>query len=340
MPSTMNIKLPKVGDERPGYFKTFRYPAGEIQTRISDVKYLKNIQDASRVVLNMEYTSGDDLIILAQVLDIIVRTAPHFKKKDDLISIELFVPYLPFGRADRPFVEGDCIGLNVFVTQLVGVCNRFNVKKIITLDNHNREASYLIRREVSLTNGSLAVQELFAEPYIMAAIKNTLDLWGCNHRGIGERTINVLFPDEGAAFRYSIPNEIFGSVGTIKINKLFAKKKRNAETGEFLGFEVPDSIEFVSDAPILIVDDICDGGGTFNGVFDELVKNGSLLGPDKDTRVSLFVTHGIFSKGFNELEKRFFRIYTTSSIIFAHHEEESFEKISRYIVEVFQIVYS
>ncbi len=56
----------------------------------------------------------------------------------------------------------------------------------------------------------------------------------------------------------------------------------------------------------VIVDDICDGGRTFI----ELAKALKLQGAKS---VILYVTHGIFSKGLDELKKHIDRIHTTNS---------------------------
>ena len=59
---------------------------------------------------------------------------------------------------------------------------------------------------------------------------------------------------------------------------------------------------------MLIVDDLCDAGGTFIGSAQVLRDAGA-------RSVSLYVTHGLFSKGVgNLLEQGIDRIYTTSSL--------------------------
>lgn len=56
----------------------------------------------------------------------------------------------------------------------------------------------------------------------------------------------------------------------------------------------------------LIADDICDGGRTFIELAKTLKAKGA-------KSVTLYVTHGIFSKGFEELKQHIDRIYTTNS---------------------------
>jgi len=61
------------------------------------------------------------------------------------------------------------------------------------------------------------------------------------------------------------------------------------------------------------VDDICDGGGTFLGLATALKEKNA-------GKLSLIVSHGIFSKGFEELNKSFDTVFTTNS--FRDIEEE------------------
>ena len=84
-----------------------------------------------------------------------------------------------------------------------------------------------------------------------------------------------------------------------------AWKNRDLQTGNITGFgfgELPNKEKIRA----LIVDDICDGGGTFVGLA-QILK-------EKVSSLDLFVTHGIFSKGTKELKKYFNKIYTTDSV--------------------------
>lgn len=65
-----------------------------------------------------------------------------------------------------------------------------------------------------------------------------------------------------------------------------------------------------SDLPILIMDDLCDGGATFIAEAQYLRDTAVIT---KDRKIYLFVYHGLFTKGFDELFKHFDRIYMTNS---------------------------
>ena len=53
----------------------------------------------------------------------------------------------------------------------------------------------------------------------------------------------------------------------------------------------------------MIIDDICDGGATFLAIAEQI----------KPKHMTLIVTHGVFSKGFAVLEKKFDEIIVSDS---------------------------
>lgn len=90
----------------------------------------------------------------------------------------------------------------------------------------------------------------------------------------------VVIPDAGAAKKaYSWLN------GRTVVQAL---KRRDPRTGRLSGFQV--LADDLGGRPCIIVDDICDGGGTFLGLAAELKAHGA--GP-----LTLAVTHGLFTKG-------------------------------------------
>lgn len=311
--TVVNINLESPNPSR--VFETFSYPGGELQTRLNKDRgdyIINDLKSDTSVKINLtaKIRSSEDLVVLAQVCDIIrnLRDSSSNVKGDEF---NLTLPYLPYGRADRRFTgDVDTIGLGVFLVLLDSIVTQYYIDNVYTLDMHPSLEKYLKVEDHITVEKRPLVQNIEPTRYIFAAIKETLAYaetiaWNAPVAGI-----NLLFPDKGAYERYSnmFPKMAMESnVGAIHYRMVFCNKARNLETGEFLGFEVPEASEFLPDAPILIIDDICDGGGTFLGISRELDKNGI-----HENRF-LYVTHGIFSKGVSELVKDFERIYTTDS---------------------------
>ena len=92
---------------------------------------------------------------------------------------------------------------------------------------------------------------------------------------------------------------------------IFASKERDTKTGEILATrcDLPAHYGMVTQKDFLIVDDICDGGGTFNLLAEAF--SGNEFGAQSE--LELFVSHGIFSKGLGAVSDRYRRITTTDS---------------------------
>lgn len=103
----------------------------------------------------------------------------------------------------------------------------------------------------------------------------------------------VCYPDAGAISKYNsiydFPQVVWGS------------KTRDQSTGKILFYALHGEVK---GKRVLIVDDICDGGATFELLADSLYRAGAQV-------VNLFVTHGIFSKGLRPLHQaNIVHIYT------------------------------
>jgi ribose-phosphate pyrophosphokinase len=115
----------------------------------------------------------------------------------------------------------------------------------------------------------------------------------------------VVAPDAGASKRAArIAN-------LLELPLKQAKKKRDVSTGKLNGFEIENCDDlFTSDDDVpklLVVDDLCDAGGTFIGLGQVL----DAAGFDAD----LYVTHGLFTKGTQELNTWYQEIICTDSFI-------------------------
>jgi ribose-phosphate pyrophosphokinase len=273
-------------DDRGLVYDRFTYPAGETQVRVRP-EHVDGIKDSETINIIARIRSAEDLIELVMLQDAVF---PIF---DGVLNLVL--PYMPYSRADRRFTVGDCFGLTVFASFI----DAMGFDKVVTLDAHSEATKLNLAPLVDVS----------PEPFI--------------ERAIGEfaaycRTdrIVVLFPDKGAHDRYQVAEMVGCNTKVTRVKTLYATKKRNSTTGVFEGFEVPP-VEDFEGLPTLVVDDICDGGGTFLGIA-ALMSN--------EVELGLYVTHGIFSKGVFRLLCEFPRIYTTNSFQLTEESEKYHEQ--------------
>ena len=108
----------------------------------------------------------------------------------------------------------------------------------------------------------------------------------------------LVAPDQGAVKRAAACARLSGAP------LVFAEKTRSTDTGAITGTVVHGGP--VGGRDFLIVDDICDGGRTFI----ELAK---VLRPLTEGAVKLYVTHGIFSQGFEPLRPHLDRVFVANA---------------------------
>ena len=115
-----------------------------------------------------------------------------------------------------------------------------------------------------------------------------------------DEEVILISPDGGALKKIYKVSEYLGGVEVVECSK-----SRDVKTGKLSGFKVySDDLRGKS---CLIVDDICDGGGTFIGLSEELKNKNA-------GKQYLAVSHGIFSKGTEVLTEQFDKVFTTDSV--------------------------
>jgi len=215
--------------------------------------------------------SGNDIMQLIMVADAM------FNRYEDTKG-SITIPYMPYARQDRYCADGQCFGAN----RVAKVLSAIRQEHLTTYDLHSDVA----KNELV----SYFCVNIISQASIFRDHKVLRDLLKTHH---------VVAPDKGAHFKASCVN----SVGSDSQPVIVFDKERCPITGVIKGFTCP--VDTVS-GDCLIVDDICDGGGTFIGVAKELKARGA-------KSVSLYVTHGIFSKGFDIFTGIIDHIYTTDS---------------------------
>ena len=202
---------------------------------------------------------------------LIAVDALHRMRVDD---ISLVLPYFPAARQDRVMTPGESLSCKVYADLINGL----GLEEVIIFDPHSDVVPALLDRCTVVPNHA----------FVAAVVKRlaTLPL--------------LISPDGGALKKIHGLAKQLGGVPVLECGK-----SRDVRTGALSGFTVPS--DDLNGRPCLIVDDICDGGGTFLGLADELRKRNA--GP-----LHLAISHGIFSKGTEVLRQKFDRLFTTDSI--------------------------
>lgn len=226
---------------------------------------------------SIDYKSTGIAVITTRIRngdDIIkLMLAKDALKLKGIKHFELIMPYIPYARQDRKCYEGESFSLKVF-TNLI---NSLNFDKVITIDSHSDVAPALLNNCTNLSN--------------LEYIKNTI-LADFNEKPI------LISPDAGS-------NKKCNKLSVeLEMDLVKCDKVRDVKTGELSGFEVFSDNLFGKEC--LIVDDICDGGGTFVGLAQELKRKNA-------GKLHLFTTHGIYSKGFEIFKGVFDTVYCTNS---------------------------
>jgi len=187
-------------------------------------------------------------------------------------KVMCFIPYLPFARQDRVMVEGEPLSIKVFASMI----NSCGFDKVYLFDVHSDVSSALINNSVVFSNHYFVWQVLG-----------------------DKKDYAIISPDAGSY------KKIFSLCQYLNHNGLISlcNKHRDVSSGNITGISC-DTEDF-GGKDLYIIDDICDGGGTFVLLAKELRNRNC-------GKINLIVSHGIFSKGIEALEG-IDHVYTTDS---------------------------
>lgn len=263
-------------------FESFKFSGGEPHIRVDNfwnTSELFNLGDRqlpleTTVILSIRLNKGDDLLLLAMAVDALRNMGVRY--------IYAFIPYFPGARQDRVMVGGEPMSAGVYAR----IINSLKLDRVFIYDVHSDVTPAVIDNCVPIDNHDLI---------------STLESIDTFKKYNGKKFI--VSPDSGARKKIQ---KLFANANHFFDDILYCDKIRDPRTGELTGFTVPHDVD-VKDSTCVIVDDICDGGGTFLGLGEELRRR------DVES-LHLVVSHGIFSKGFSELDDMFDSIHTTNSI--------------------------
>ena len=223
--------------------------------------------------------------------DLPVTISARLRRSDDIMAlrhqtdalrregwkdIDLIMPYVPYARQDRVMVPGEPLSAKVFCD----LVNAQNYRCVEIWDPHS-----------DVTPALLNNCRVIPQHVLISDMLDTLDV-----------STVLVCPDAGARKKTLAAGKALGLKGIV-----YADKKRDVETGRITGTVISDAPEdWILHADHLIVDDIADGGATFIELAKVLLEKG-VTG-----NINLYVTHGIFSKGFEPFEGLIDRIYVAN----------------------------
>lgn len=184
----------------------------------------------------------------------------------------LVLPLPPGSRQDRLNDKGDYLFTARWVAEAINQCT---FPKIAVLDPHSDVLPGLLDRVV-----------------VFPCAFNSLG-WNVHP----SKYLGVIAPDGGAIKRAHVLARQNG------LQVFHAWKSRDVSTGALSGF----GVETLKPGHYLVVDDLCDAGGTFIGLAQKLRESGCTA--------DLFVTHGLFTKGTQALLDCYQRVICTDSTV-------------------------
>lgn len=234
-------------------FKAMIFPDGQPHLKL-EMNAVRDLDRKEPVRILTRISNANDLLL--------VLFAKNTLDYLEFESVSLDISYLLAARMDRVMLEGEPFSLKV----IAGMLNGAGFRKIRIFDPHSEVSTALIDRSYTVPNHA----------FVRDAIADYLN----EHR---PQSYCIASPDAGALKKIHKLAEYLGIHDVVE-----CMKERDLKTGALSGFKT--TVENLNSKTCIIVDDICDGGGTFAGTAKMLREKGA-------AHIVLIVSHGIFSKG-------------------------------------------
>lgn len=275
-------------------YEVSKFPDGQQQVKITSTYWdycsdFKQFQKKDIVKIKSRLNNFKDL-------ELIICTVASLRNLG-VKEIHLYVPFFLGSRSDRQFEEGS----NNYLKQVIcPIINSLKLDSVTVLDPHSDVLEACLNNFKKIDNLNLvssSLEELYVSPVNWKIRKSA-------HITTDGSEFILISPDAGANKKiFKIADQI-GYTGEI----ITCSKSRD-ENGKLSHIVVPyDESLGTTDEDLIIIDDICDGGATFINIAKAIKETEMFYG-----KIYLIVTHGIFSKGFKELNKYFDGIYCTNS---------------------------
>lgn len=215
------------------------------------------------------------------IMDLLVVT-DAIRRLNPAIEVHLIMPYVPYARQDRVPAPGESLTSKVF-------CNLINdqhYNTVTVLDVHSDVTVALLDRVRHVTLPQAVARAMPKRDWA-----NTV----------------LVAPDAGAMKKTLDLAKLVGCPQVV-----CAFKDRDTATGKITGTRVDLTFTPEAGKRWLVVDDICDGGYTFIELAKALeAKLEPYFGAD--FKLDLWVSHGLFTKGYQGLSWHYDSIETTNS---------------------------
>lgn len=283
-------------------FEVSNFPDGQQQVKIDKNSMMDNY-------LTIKSSIDPHVQIKARLnnfkdLELICCTVASLKQiliDHKIKSWSLYVPYFLGSRSDRKFEEGSN---NYLKDVICPIINSLNFDSVTVLDPHSDVLEACLNN-FKKVNKSIELLDLL----YLDKLGSDKTKGGSFDKVHDLSKIILISPDAGANKKIFKVAEQIGYTGEI----ITCSKSRD-ENGKLTHVKIPLSQDIHEEneplengKDFIIIDDICDGGATFLNIAKVLKEK-----CDK-SKIYLIITHGIFSKGFKELNKYFDGIYCTNS---------------------------
>lgn len=248
--TTFNLIYPERSDI---LFKAMIFPDGQPHVKL-DMDHFRKMYTSQPIRILTRISNPSDMMMA-----LFVKNTLDYL---EVTHVELHVSYLMGARMDRVMLEGEPFSLKV----IAQILNGAGFAKIKIFDPHSEVTTALLDKAYAVTNHDF-VRDALALDFSMQA----------------DAPYALVSPDAGAL------KKIHKLASYLHIEEVVeCMKQRDLKTGALTQFRT--MTDDLGGKTCYIIDDICDGGGTFAGTAALLKGKGA-------SRVVLMVSHGIFSKG-------------------------------------------
>lgn len=307
MPNIHKFLTITVPDGTEVDYTKFKHNDGTLVITLPDIKEFDR-NDYFRITLYQQ--SIDDLMAVAQIVDIIRRNT----RVNPDILLELVSP--AYMRYDRVMLDDrtDAFVLNMFA-KMIKVTG---VTRVSTLDAHSTMLSSLMNLGTIRCYDNIQFCSL--KEVMCAKFGETSEIL----RNGKPDKYGVILPDAGAKKKWTTGGYLAACT-----------KSRDPATGRLSKFDIDrkdlDRILGTTVERLLIVDDICENGGTFLGCAQMLREKGV------DKPIDLYITHGVFPKleAMAALGSVFGNIFIHSCKVSTYNDLKTFCKTNIFALNIY-----